>query len=186
MVRAYGSDDVQHVHDTASGLRIRRRAARPRHRVRCCGGPHRQAHLAAARPGRLGHRDRDVATGRRYRPLVLAPQHTGPQAPATAPHPPRGIDPAIDDVERALRDGRVDHRGRLRAARHVDRPPPGRAGGPRRHHNQRHHQHLSPAGALAGVATAVLLLSVVAVVVVVLLGLWVAARVTGAAARMIP
>ena len=41
-------------------------------------------------------------------------------------------------------------------------------------------------GTLAGVAAAVLLLSAAIIVVVVLLGLWVAARIAGAAARMIP
>lgn len=41
-------------------------------------------------------------------------------------------------------------------------------------------------GALAGVAAALVVLYFAAVVLVVLLGLWVAARVAGAAARMLP
>ena len=41
-------------------------------------------------------------------------------------------------------------------------------------------------GVLAGVAAALVVLSFVAVVVVVLLGLWVAARVAGAASRLMP
>ena len=41
-------------------------------------------------------------------------------------------------------------------------------------------------GVLAGVAAALIVLSFAAVVVVVLLGLWVAARVAGAASRLIP
>jgi len=45
---------------------------------------------------------------------------------------------------------------------------------------------LVTAGTLAGVAAALIVLSAAVVVVVVLLGLWVAARVAGAAARMIP
>ena len=39
---------------------------------------------------------------------------------------------------------------------------------------------------MAGVAATVLLLSAAIIVIVVLLGLWVAARIAGAAARMIP
>lgn len=39
---------------------------------------------------------------------------------------------------------------------------------------------------LAGVATALVVLYFAAVILVVLLGLWVAARVAGAAARMVP
>ena len=41
-------------------------------------------------------------------------------------------------------------------------------------------------GVLAGVAAAIVVLYSAAVILVVLLGLWVAARVAGAAARMIP
>ena len=41
-------------------------------------------------------------------------------------------------------------------------------------------------GLLAGVAAALIVLSFAAVVVVVLLGLWVAARVAGAASRLMP
>ncbi|HEY5150917.1 MAG TPA: hypothetical protein VIJ23_14080 [Mycobacterium sp.] len=41
-------------------------------------------------------------------------------------------------------------------------------------------------GVLAGVAAALIVLSFAAVIVVVLLGLWVAARVAGAATRLMP
>jgi hypothetical protein len=41
-------------------------------------------------------------------------------------------------------------------------------------------------GVLAGVAAALIVLSFAAVIVVVLLGLWVAARVAGAASRLMP
>jgi hypothetical protein len=41
-------------------------------------------------------------------------------------------------------------------------------------------------GVLAGVAAALIVLTFAAVVVVVLLGLWVAARVAGAASRLMP
>lgn len=45
---------------------------------------------------------------------------------------------------------------------------------------------LSTLGILAGVAAALVVLYLAAVILVVLLGLWVAARVAGAAGRMIP
>jgi len=91
MVRAYGSDDVQHVHDTASGVAVIRIG-------RLTWLLHDQAAWATATA--TWRQVADIA------PLVLAAPRTGPrprrdnhrtghtvpEAPAAAPHPQRGID----------------------------------------------------------------------------------------------